>query len=218
MKNVLSLARWQDVFNRLSGQGVYPHELAFLLDLPLRKLILSPQQVVDQLHLTPQAQVLEIGPGPGYFSGEVARRIPGGQLTLLDIQVEMLHKTRRKLRQAAITNARWVQASAGTLPFTTGVFDVVFLVTVLGEIPKPRACLQAIQPVLRPGGLLSITEMQGDPDALNQAEVQHLAQQCGFTLLETFSLFKGFTLNFTKAPCIETRLQGEQSWSTGGFN
>ncbi len=203
MKNIFSAARWRDVFNRLSGQGVYPYELAFLLDLPLRKLILSPQQVADRLHLTSQAQVLEIGPGPGYFSGQVAGRIPDGQLTLLDIQVEMLHKNRRKLRQAAITNARWVQGSADTLPFTTGIFDVVFLVTVLGEVPEPRACLQAIQPVLRPGGLLSITEMQGDPDALSQAEVHQLARQCGFTLLETFSIFKGFMLNFSKAPCLE---------------
>jgi ubiquinone/menaquinone biosynthesis C-methylase UbiE len=200
MKNIFSVARWRDVFNRLSGQGVYPYELAFLLDLPLRKLILSPQQVADRLHLTSQAQVLEIGPGPGYFSGEVARRIPDGQLTLLDIQVEMLDKNRRKLSQAAIKNARWTQASAEALPFTTEAFDVVFLVTVLGEVPEPRACLQAIQPVLRPGGLLSITEMQGDPDALSQAEIQQLARQCGFTLLETFSLFKGFMLNFTKAP------------------
>ena len=49
MKNIISVARWRDVFNRLAGQGVYPYELAFLLDIPLRKLILSPQKVADQL-------------------------------------------------------------------------------------------------------------------------------------------------------------------------
>jgi hypothetical protein len=75
--------------------------------------------------------------------------------------------------------------------------------SVLGEVPQPRDCLQAIQPVLRPGGLLSITEIQGDPDALGQVEVQRLAHQCGFSSLETVSLFKGFTLNFTKSPCSE---------------
>lgn len=203
MKNIFPLARWRDVFNRLAGQGVYPYECAFLLDIPLRKLILSPQKVADHLHLTSDAYVLEIGPGPGYFSGEVARRIPGGQLTLLDIQYEMLDRNRRKLKRSAITNARWAQGSALALPFTTEVFDVVFLVTVLGEVPKPRDCLQVIQPVLRPGGLLSIAEMQGDPDALGQDEVQQLAHQCGFTFLETFSFFKGFMLNFTKAPCLE---------------
>ena len=200
MKNIFSVARWRDVLNRLSGQGVYPHEFAFLLDIPLRKLILSPQIVADHLHLTSHLHVLEIGPGPGYFSGEVARRIPEGHLTLLDIQYEMLDKNRRKLRHAAFTNARWVQGSADALPFVTEVFDVVFLVTVLGEVPKPGDCLQAIQPILRPGGLLSITEMRGDPDALGPEEVQQLALSYGFTFLETFSLFKGFMLNFTKAP------------------
>lgn len=92
MKNIFSVARWRDVLNRLSGQGVYPYEFAFLLDIPLRKLILSPQKVADHLHLTSHAQVLEIGPGSGYFSGEVARKIPEGQLTLLDIPSEMLDK------------------------------------------------------------------------------------------------------------------------------
>ena len=66
---------------------------------------------------------------------------------------------------------------------------------MLGEVSEPRACLQAIQLVLRLGGLLSITEMQGDPDAPGQEEIQQLAHQCGFTLLETFSLFNRFMLN-----------------------
>ncbi len=203
MKDFFSAARCRDLLNRLAGRGVYPHEFAFLLNIPLRKLILSPQKLADHLHLTSHAHVLEIGPGPGYFSCEVARRVPDGNLRLLDIQYEMLHKNRRKLRHAEITNAGWVQGSASALPFKTEVFDVAFMVTVLGEVPQPHDCLQAIHLVLRPGGLLSITEMQGDPDALGQVDVQRLAHQCGFTSLETFSLFKGFMLNFTKAPSSE---------------
>jgi uncharacterized protein len=198
MKNIFPAARWRDVFKRLAGEGIYPHEFAFLLDIPLRKLILSPRKLSDRLHLKADARVLEIGPGPGYFSKEVARRIPDGLLTLLDIQYEMLGKNRRKLQRAGITNAAWTQASASALPFAGPVFDIVFLVTVLGEIPDPGNCLHGIRPVLRTGGLLSITEMKGDPDALGREEVRDLANRCGFTHLETFSLSKGFTLNFSK--------------------
>lgn len=198
MKKLRSVARWRDVFKRLAGKGIYPYEFAFLLDTPLRKLVLSPQKLADHLRLKPDARVLEIGTGPGYFSGEIARRIPDGHLTLLDIQYEMLGKNRRKLQRAGITNAGWVQASASVLPLAAEVFDVVFLVTVLGEIPEPCDCLHAIRPVLRPEGLLSITEMKGDPDALGREEVRDLANRCGFTPLETFSLSKGFTSNFRR--------------------
>ncbi len=200
-KNIFSLSRWQDVFKRLAGRGIYPHELAFLLDIPLRKLILSPHKIADHLHLTAGMRVLEIGPGPGYFSGAIARRIPAGQLTLLDIQLEMLRKNHRKLTRAGIHNAHWVQGTADALPFRPEAFDVVFLVTVLGEVPKPGQCLLAIHSALRSGGLLSITEMQGDPDALSRDKVCLMAQQCGFDYLEMFPRFKGFTLNFRKSPC-----------------
>ena len=77
------------------SRGVYPQELAFLLDNPLRHFILSPRQLADILRRPVNAAVLEIGPGPGYFSVDVARRIPNGHLVLLDIQHEMLIKSRR---------------------------------------------------------------------------------------------------------------------------
>ena len=61
MHDFFSVSRWRDQLNRLAGHGVYPHEFAFLLDFPLRKLILSPQKLAGHLHLTSHAHVLEIG-------------------------------------------------------------------------------------------------------------------------------------------------------------
>ncbi len=43
-------------------------------------LILSPQKLSDRLHLSTGSCVLEISPGPGFFSAQVARRIPSGRL------------------------------------------------------------------------------------------------------------------------------------------
>jgi len=38
-------------------------------------------------------------------------------------------------------------------------FDRAFLVTVLGEVPDRGAALRALHEVLRPGGVLSVTEV-----------------------------------------------------------
>jgi CAAX protease family protein len=195
----LNIAKWRDVLQRFAGRGVYPYELAFLLESPLRHLILSPKKLANHLHLTTHSHVLEIGPGPGFFSVEVARRIPDGHLVLFDIQYEMLEKSRTKLSQAGVKNFNFVQGSAAILPFSSRVFDIVFLVTVLGEVPRPDECLGFISRVLCPGGLLSVTEMRGDPDALSQSELLQLAEQNGFQFLEQFSFFGGFTLNLRKA-------------------
>ncbi len=59
-----------DVINNVFSKGVFPHSTSFLLKMPFRKLILSPKELANRLHLKKDYQVLEIAPGPGYFSIE----------------------------------------------------------------------------------------------------------------------------------------------------
>src|SRR5512145_2686872 len=110
------LAHWRDVWSRFRGRGTYPHQLAFVLTLPGRGLLLSPRALADRRHLDPRARVLEIGPGPGYVSPHVAGRVSSGRLELVDLQREMLHKARRRLRRARVANAGFTCASATALP------------------------------------------------------------------------------------------------------
>ena len=44
--------------------------------------------------------MLELGPGPGFYSTEIARRGPHGQLDLFDIQPDMLDNAGRNLEDA----------------------------------------------------------------------------------------------------------------------
>jgi CAAX protease family protein len=194
----VNIARWRDVWRRFQGRGTYPHELAFLLRIPLRSLLLSPRRLASRLHLKKDSRVLEIGPGPGFFSLEIARDVAAGRLELFDIQREMLQKARRRLRRAGATNVGFTQGNGAALPFRPGSFDVAFLVAVLGEVPDPAACIASIRGVLRPRGLLSVTELPGDPDALSQPEVQDLAEKAGLQFVEAFPASKGFTVNFRR--------------------
>ncbi len=180
------------------GQGVCPYQFSFMLNLSLRKLILSPKKLADRLHLQSNYRVLEIGPGGGYFSVEVARRLPEGHLELLDIQPEMLDKVRKKLLKAGVNNVNFKVADATNLPYENNTFDVVFMVAVLGEIPDKEKCLSSIYRVLRPGGLLSITEQPGDPDLVPLETIKTLAKNAGFELREIFGKRKNFTVNFVK--------------------
>jgi len=198
------------VWERFSGKGVYPYELAFILDSPFRNLILPAIRLADRLNLSADSQVLEIGPGPGYFSPEVARRIPVGQLVLLDIQREMLIKSRAKLERKGYRNFGVAQGSADMLPFEPSSFDVVFLVTVLGEVPSPSACVADISRVLRPDGLLSLTEQAGDPDALTQDQLRSMGEAVGLSVLEEWPFRGGFTLNFVKAVEEQTGDAGDE--------
>jgi len=195
-------AEFRDVVKRGFGRGTCPHQLAFLLEFGLRRFILSPERLADRLELNETSQVLELGPGPGYFSRAVARRVPEGYLLLADLQPEMLRKARGKLRDAGILNTGFVQANATALPLTSGAWDCVFLVAVLGEVPDRTSCLGEIYRVLRPGGLLSLTEQPGDPDFIALPDARRLIEDTGFRFEKVYGGGKNYTASFRKSRTI----------------
>src|SRR3954451_1656021 len=75
--------------------------------------------------LEPQSgeRVLEVGPGTGYYSLEVARRLGGGPLELLDLQREMLDHVLARAGEAGAGNLVATEADARSLPFEDGRFD-----------------------------------------------------------------------------------------------
>jgi ubiquinone/menaquinone biosynthesis C-methylase UbiE len=195
----MAASGWRGVWDRFTGRGTYPHQLAFILLNPLRNLIFSPRELAERLHLAADSRVLELGPGPGFFSVSIARRVPIGHLCLVDLQREMLEKARARIRPAGVANVSFAQASATALPFARGVFDAAFLVAVIGEVPNAAACVAQLRDALRPGGLLSITELAGDPDAMTESDVAALAKAANLDHAETFPMRLGFTINFRKA-------------------
>lgn len=176
-----------------------PHTKARHLLNPLRNLILSPKSLVKRLDLGPNFRVLELGPGPGYFSPEVARSLPDGRLALVDVQEEMLVMAKERLEGKGFANVEYYKADAVSLPLESESFDVVFLVAVLGELPDRSSCLQEIRRVLRPEGMLSITEMKlGDPDFIPMAELLESVQAAGFSRLAQYVTRFSYTVNFYK--------------------
>lgn len=129
--------------------------------------------------------MLEVGPGPGFFSLELANRLSSGHLDLFDIQPEMLDKARRKLESAGYRNAGYHVGTAGAdFPFPAEVFDVAFLAEVIGEIADRSACLYSLARVLKPHGKLVFREAFPDPDRLNVSELRALVEPHGFAFID----------------------------------
>jgi len=200
------MKRWWEILRTGFGRGAFPHELWFLLEFPGRRLIQSPEKLADRLHLAAGSRVLEVGPGSGFFSVAVARRIAAGRLELLDLQPAMLERIRHKMERATLDNVGYTAASACALPFPGDSFDVAFMVAVLGEVPDEATCLREVWRVLRPGGLLSVTEQWPDPDFVALEPLVGLAVRQGFALEETWGSKRGFTANFRKTRTAAERV------------
>jgi SAM-dependent methyltransferase len=174
-----------------------PASLAWLVDNPIRSLYTGT--ILDRVGIRPGERVLELGPGPGAFTVDAARRAgPEGQVIAVDIQPEMIARLDVRVREAGLTNVETHVASAYDLPLEDESVDRAFLVTVLPEIPDRARALSELRRVLRPGGLLSVTEEFTDPDYLFPFETIRLVEAAGYGLRDRFGHFWVYTLNFSR--------------------
>lgn len=193
---LLALYAFRWFRERYGRAGPCPFSQAGMLLHPLRPLIHPVQPMLAQFGLRRGATVLELGPGVGYFSVEASRMLgPEGRLLCVDIQPPMLRALRQRLEEQG-TSAHLMVGDAHNLPLADASVDVAFLVTVLGEIPDRPQALMELRRVLKPGGILSITEHLTDPDYQLEATVRDLCRACGFVPGEHQRRFLGYAMNF----------------------
>jgi SAM-dependent methyltransferase len=174
-----------------------PAALSWVVNNPIRRRYMRP--VLDRVGIGPGERVLELGPGPGAFTVEAARRVgPEGRLIAVDIQPKMIAQVEKQVQEAGLTNVETHVASACALPLDDASVDRTFLITVLPEIPDQDLALAELHRVLRPGGVLSITEEFLDPDYPFAFETVRRVEAAGFRLERRCGNFWLYTLNFVK--------------------
>jgi len=181
-----------------------PSWLAWLVELdnPLLRNN-SARTIVSHLALEPGMKVLDMGCGPGRLTIPVAKAVgESGEITAFDMQEAMLQRVQARAKTEHLENIRFVHGKAGdTMPGRNkfrNKFDRVLLVTVLGEIPEQQEALAGIFESLKPGGLLSVTEVIADPHFQPRGKVRRLAASAGFAEQAFFGSAISYTLNFTR--------------------
>ena len=70
------------------------------------------------------------------------------------------------------------------------------MVTVIGEVEKKDNYLKEIYKILKDDGVLSISELAGDPDKISLDEIQSLVSAYGFEETEILGNRLNYTVNF----------------------
>jgi len=179
-----------------------PAFIGRFLDSDLRRWRQPPDKLIERSGIRPGMKVLDLGCGSGAFTTFVARAVgEQGRVYAVDIQPAMLRQLKRKLAKAEnqdIRNIELTRASAYDLPFEVAAVDLVYAVTVLQEIPDKGKALREIRRVLRPGGILAITELLPDPDYPLRSTTIRICQQEGFIIDANLGNLWNYTARFKK--------------------
>jgi len=113
--------------------------------------------------------VLEVAPGPGYFSIGLAK-LGSYAITGLDISHTMVRMAAKKAAKAGV-EADFKQGSASNMPFPAGSFDFLLCRAAFKNFAQPVSALQEMCRVLRPGGRGLIIDLKrnASPEEVSRA-------------------------------------------------
>lgn len=106
-------------------------------------------------------RVLDVACGTGRLARTLLPQVAfDGSLVNVDLSARMLRQGRPQCA-AWPGRATWLRAPADRLPFAAGCFEMVACLEALEFLPSARAALAECVRVLRPGGLLLVTNRIG---------------------------------------------------------
>jgi ubiquinone/menaquinone biosynthesis C-methylase UbiE len=116
------------------------------------------RQVAEQL--PPDADVLEVAPGPGYFAIELAK-LGDYRITGLDISETFVEIAKRNAAQSNV-QVDFRRGNAAGMPFKSDSFDFLLCRAAFKNFAAPLGALREMHRVLKPGGRALIIDLRKD--------------------------------------------------------
>jgi len=175
--------------------------LSWLLESRVMGRVAGSELLIERAGVTPGMRVLDAGCGSGRLTVSVAHRVgPQGEVEALDVRPAALARVQRELAREGLSNVRLVQAALGQGSLETEHFDRALLVAVLGEILDQESALHELYSALKPGGILSVTEVLPDPHYQSRRAVRETAEKVGFRVETTAGTTWAHTTNLVRPP------------------
>jgi ubiquinone/menaquinone biosynthesis C-methylase UbiE len=148
------------------SEHVCPWWIGYLLVSPIRRWMQNPDEIIAP-YVMPGMTVLEPGPGMGFFTLPLARRVGSGRVVAVDIQPKMLEALRRRATKRGLIqriDIRLATPNSLGIDDLKGSVDFVLAAAVVHEMPSAEAFFRQAALALAPGGRLLFAEAAGHVD------------------------------------------------------
>jgi len=164
---------------------VCPWWLGYLLLGPIRRLRHDPSAILAP-YLHKGMTVLEPGPGMGFFTLELARRVGRtGRVIAVDVQPKMIERLKRRAANANLADridARVTRADSMQLDGLDRRIDFVLAFAVVHEMPEAAVFFTEAAVTMKPDARILLAEPSGQ---VSEAEFDielEIARRAGFEL------------------------------------
>lgn len=132
-----SVASRYDLMNDVMSAGLHRHWKA---------------RFVAALGTQPGKQILDLAGGTGDIAARIAKQHPHSQLTLCDINEQMLRQGQDRMIDQGRHGFDWICGNAEQLPFASDHFDHCTMAFGIRNVTDIPAALREIHRVLKPSG------------------------------------------------------------------
>lgn len=130
-------------------------------------------------HLSDGSEVLEVAPGPGYLSIELAK-LGNYKITGMDISKDFVKIARNNASKAGVS-VDFRQGNVSMIPLEENTVDFIICSAAFKNFSKPETALREMYRVLKPGGTALIIDMNGNA---SKSDIQNLTKEMGIKGLE----------------------------------
>lgn len=138
--------------------------------------------------------VLEVAPGPGFLSVELARS-GKYQVTGLDISKTFVEIAQANARQANV-QVDFRQGNASDMPFADEMFDFIICTAAFKNFTQPVQAIAEMQRVLRPGGQALIVDLRRDA---SRADIDRMVKDMRLNPINSLMTHGAFRLMLLKS-------------------
>jgi ubiquinone/menaquinone biosynthesis C-methylase UbiE len=148
-------------------------------------------------------RVLEVAPGPGFLSVEIAKtgkyRVSGLEISRTFVEIE-----RGNAKKAGV-EIDFRQGDAADLPFEDASFDFVVCTAAFKNFTRPARALNEMYRVLRPQGHALVVDLRHDA---SPAEIDREVDGMGLNWINRFLTKSAFSMMLLKNAYTEQQIRG----------
>jgi SAM-dependent methyltransferase len=118
--------------------------------------------LINNMKITPEDTIADIGAGSGYHVFRMAPVAKNGLVYAVDIQVEMLKAIQKTKKLKKVANVETVLGNEKSINLPKHSIDKILMVDVYHEFNFPAEMIASIKKALKPNGRLFLIEYRGE--------------------------------------------------------